>query len=1026
MKTDIRIEITFLCMALQLVSGQTSYTSETLTINEGLSQNTVSSIMQDKKGFIWIGTNDGLNRYDGYEFKIYKNDLHNINSLSGNSVTCIVEDNQNILWVGTSSGLSKLNLKTGQFEQKKLPPEVLSAIKNVYTTALLIDKKNNLWIGTRTGLLILSLNSNTIINFSKSAHTLSQLNDKYITSIFEDYSGRMWIGTSKAGLFSYSISSNNLEHIELPHNNHPILTITEIAPGNLIVGTYGSGLFFIEAKNGRMSCKLLYADKFSKYVRTILRQDEQQILFAAQKGIFMFNITKNIFSILDDDFKDGAPNLAFRDRSGVVWVGVNGGGIKKLIPNLKLFKTVKQDESAQNGIMFKSVRTFLVDSADRLWVAGHGGINYKSVKVTSDKWSEVKALKGLNIYALVQDPFDKNIYWVGIEGKGFNKYSFLTKKIKRLFSAPSDKIRVDEVYKILVTSTKDIYLGTERGIVKYNSNSGTSKLYYHSPLDKNSVVPGKIKALYEDVSGKIWIGSDSEGISILDPATGITKRYVNSVKPLSISANRINSFCEDSEGVMWVGTENGLNKFLPAENGFKRYTSKDGLLDDYIYGILSDGVGNLWISSNRGISRFTISKEQFSNFDVSYNLQSNEFNTVAYYKAPSGELFFGGIKGFTSFFPKDIRSSKFEPAVMITNFKKNNAEVDLGENICYGKKLDLTYLDHFFSFEIASTDFSYPARSRFRYRLEGFDNNWIYTNGFNRMAVFSNINPGHYKFRVGVANSDGMWSRKETVLDISITPALWATWWFRAISFFIVIAILFLLYYSRNKRLKIEKEIQYQLTQQLINSQEEERRNISAELHDEMGQDLIVIKNKLLLAKREGSTSSHVEESIEIITKAINDISSISHLLHPSELEQLGLSLAIEAMIQRVENSTEIKFKFDLLSLDNYFPNKEGINIFRIFQEAFNNIVKHSEATLVMINCVRSNESLRIEITDNGKGISANHNKQNKIGPHLGIAGMIKRTEMMRGKFSIKSSPNKGTKIILNFASKNKKQISTT
>jgi len=1020
MKQFILTYILVLIFSIKM-SAQFVEVKKSLTIDDGLSQNSVYAIHQDNKGFIWFGTKNGLNRFDGYEFKIFKNDINDKSSLSGNFVKAIIEDENDCLWIGTGRGLSKYNLATGQFEQDQLPEGLKQTLKDKHCTSLAIDRKKTLWIGTRAGVYSLSLLTNEFTDYSLSSHPIAALSNKYIYRIFEDSAGRYWFGTFHNGLFYFDATKGKLTSFKPEGTFRGYISgICEISPGKILVGTFQGGINIFDVQQNTITWLDLEKHNYDGFITQVLPYRAGEYLIVTNRSIFIFKSSDHSFRKIWSSISKGSPSSICLDRSGVLWIGTSGHGIFRLKLKYKNFKTVTKATPNHPGLSFASVRSFFLDENKELWVAGHGGLN-KMDYTSNDNlhWENIEMYKRYNIYACVQDPVNKEKYWLGFDGGGLHRFDRISSEDDYFFNGVGyfkSFEKVSEVYKILISSTKELYFGTDKSLIHYDPQTEKFSEYLHNPAASNTIVNRKYKAIYEDNKGRIWIGSDRDGFSILDPTAGSFQNFRTDDCPYSLSANRVNSFCETKDGVMWIGTENGLNKFIPKEKQFQVYTSKDGLADDYIYGVLDDDEGNLWLSTNKGITRFNPESELITNFDVSYGLQSNEFNTVSYYKSPSGEMFFGGINGFTAFFPEEIQYNEFEPEVILTKFKKNNREFITEKSISYGDLLELTYKDHFFSFEFASTDFTNPERNKFRYSLSGFDDRWIYTDAFNRNANFTNIDPGTYELKIAASNSDGIWSENVRKITICIHPAFWDTFWFKSLSLISLLTIIILLYGSRIKRLKVEREIQRELSGKLINSQEKEREKISHSLHDELGQELLVVRNMLLSAKQKNTYQKQLDDSISMLSKSIENISNISHLLHPSELKHLGLTLALESMIDLVQSASDIKIKSHLLGLDEFFNKDQRINVFRIVQESLNNIIKHSTATEASVNSTIEGKRLTIMIADNGKGF--NTEKPHFFGtnrPHLGLAGMKERVNMLKGKVKIDSAPGKGTRIILNF-----------
>ena len=1013
------INITFILFFFQMsLSAQLYNKVDIITTDNGLSQNVINTIFQDSKGFIWFGTNDGLNRYDGYEFKIYKNDFFDENSLTDNIITSIIEDNSNNLWIGTGSGLSKLNLLKNKFEQETLPEKLINTLSDKSITSLELDFNNDLWIGTRSGLFKLSTKSNIFIDFTESSLPISELANKNITSLKKGPDGKIWIGIYGEQIYSLDPVNDKLQNIVFsPDKNlYYVSNILNVSTEQILVGTNINRFYLIDISDNRVNPYITKLHYNNEYLTNFNSLSNNNVFFTNYGTICMLDLdSREIIKLLNIKFESGLISYLI-DKSGVLWAGTNGAGIHKISLQSTNFSTVKKKNKITPGLSFNSVRTMFIDNKNKLWVGGHHSIDTCTYEPGNfQDWGELEQFRGKNVYSIVQDPVDDNINWIGTEINGLIKYD-KSKPDTFIFMKDEEKIfnYFNRVYKLLVSSSKIIYIGTNRGLITFNPFNSKFNNFIEIIENREISVVSSIKALYEDSNGLIWIGSADEGVAVLNPVTNDILKYKAGSNEYPFCGNRINTFCEGENGVMWIGTENGLNKFDTVKDSVSIYSLNESLLNNYIYGILSDKDGNLWFSTNGGLYKFNTSTEEFTNFDIGHGLQSNEFNTVAFYKSNEGEMFFGGVKGFSSFFPEDIKLSSYQPEVVFTKFRKSNKEFNLYKSITYLDTLELNYNDYFFSFDFASTDFANPEKIQFRYMLEGFHDEWIYTDKFVKNVGFTNIDPDTYILRVAATNSDGVLSSKEKTLTIIIHPALWDTIWFRATSLLLIVFLTFLIINSRFRTLKLEKEKQLKLHERIISIQEEERKNISSELHDDLGQNLLVVKNKLLLAERD-KKFDQVYESMDILDDTIQDISNISHYLHPTELDELGLSRAVEAMSSRIKSSTDLTININLESTDGFFAKEDYINLFRIFQEAINNIIKHSKATRVDLRSVKTNNKLKIIISDNGIGFKVNEQSGKDDRPRFGISGMKERVHILKGKFKIKSQAGKGTEVILEF-----------
>jgi len=478
------------------------------------------------------------------------------------------------------------------------------------------------------------------------------------------------------------------------------------------------------------------------------------------------------------------------------------------------------------------------------------------------------------------------------------------------------------------------------------------------------------------------------------------------------------TLCEDKTGALWLGTSEGLNRFDPKTAAVAHYYVKDGLPNNFIYGILCDEQGRLWISTNKGLSCFDdrlLPGKKFKNYDARDGLQGDEFNQRTCFKNKNGELFFGGTDGLTRFHPDRIHDNPRVPPVVLTAFKKHDQRVLFDRDISEVDNIELNYTDKAFSFEFAALNYTNSAKNQYAYMMESFDRNWIYC-GTRRVAYYTNLDPGDYVFRVKGSNNDGVWNEKGITIKIKINPPFWATWWFRGLSALAVIGIIGSMYERRISGLRKAKAAQEEFSRRLIATQEAERKRIASELHDGLGQDLLIIKNELQQFTNsflgQGQSSNGLSELSDLAQEAINEVREISSNLHPHQLDRLGLKKALVAMINKIAQSAALQIDWDIDEVSGFFSKEAEINIFRLVQEGLNNIVKHAAATAATIQINKLATKIEIFVADNGIGFDADlYSASPAMQKGFGLSGMAERTRILHGEFSIDSAPGKGTRL---------------
>jgi signal transduction histidine kinase/ligand-binding sensor domain-containing protein/DNA-binding NarL/FixJ family response regulator len=780
-----------------------------LSLGEGLSQSVVTSILQDSQGFMWFGTQDGLNRFDGYTFKVYKNDPEKPGSLRLNFINALYEDSEGALWVGTNGGgLDKLDRDQDAFTHFDADSAGSKGLTDNFVNAIYEDSDGFLWIGTDEGLNRFDRDTGEFTYFLNDPENPQSISSNMITSIYEDSMGTMWIGTSggedegglntldrESGIFTtYRYDSNDSYSL----SDDDITQILEDRLGNLWITTNGGGVNKLNRET----------DKFDRYlpeennpnslsydaIQTMV-EDKHGLLWIGTNGggINLLDPTSGQIARFQHDPNDSLSLSAdqvwsiYEDRSGVLWFGTFGGGLNKFDPDGAKFGTFESDPKNPNSLNDPSVWSIYEDREGILWIGTNsGGLN--RLDRETGEWRQFMAAD-LNPYSISANTVmpileDRDgILWAGTWGGGLNRLNRETFRFSQVDSWPF-------VFQVFEDRSGNLWIGTYGlGLGLVNKETEEITYYQNEENDPQSLSGNAVSVILEDQDGYLWIGTPENGLNRFNPATGkVTRFNTDSDTRGSLSSNAVMSIHISSDGVLWVGTfGGGLNKYDPMIETFQVYRERDGLPNDSIYGILEDEQGKLWLSTNLGLSKFDPATETFKNFDVSDGLQSNEFNQGAYYQSPTGEMFFGGINGLNAFFPEEITDNPFIPPVVITDFKLFNETVELGEESPLEVPIDgtdeitLTHQDDFFSFEFASLHYSSPEENQYAYIMEGLDKDWNLV-GNRRFAGYTNVPPGDYTFKVVGTNRDGLWNAEGASLKITVVPPFWQTWWFRVVA----------------------------------------------------------------------------------------------------------------------------------------------------------------------------------------------------------------------------------------------------
>ncbi|MBX2844214.1 MAG: SpoIIE family protein phosphatase [Flammeovirgaceae bacterium] len=919
----------FVFLRISVFGQYNKFAFENITLDKGLSQSHINCILQDKKGFIWVGTRGGLNRYDGSNFKVYFHDPSDSTSISNNIIYSIYEDENGLIWIGTQNGLTVFDHKFQNFRTFQKDPNSSNSLSDNAITAIQQDTLGNYWVGTQEG----GINKISFPNGleGKAEFTLYQniignpqsISSNRITAITADRFGFLWVGTQENGLNKFNPETGKSIRYLIAKDNSgvKINTIFESFNGEIWVGT-NNGLKRIFLRKGTRTFEknetiVSYTHNpkrgnsiSSNSVMAITQTDSLNIWIGTDDaGINKFDFKRIIFYKYqyDDTNKKSLISNNIKSMSGdymgALWVGTNSG-ISKGGEEANRFKLYHKDPSIQNTLTSSNVQMLYKERSGIIWIGTFdGGLNkydsktkkytaYTSKDIFDQGISRTQKLKeeqekkakkkkrrrsrrkrtkskpkpkplNLSNDRVLSLHRDKNkTVWIGTGDGGLNKLDLRTETFshyKAVIENP-DSLSNNTIRVIYEDEYNNLWLGTEGGLNKFDGNK--FKRYINDVNDINSLSHNDVRAIIKDKKGNFWIGTFGGGLNKFNPKTGQFFRYQKSEEN-SLPSNAIFCLHEDQSGFIWVGTSTGFSKFDPEDETFINYSDKDGLPNNFVYGILDDNKGNLWLSTNKGISRFNIENQIFKVYDKRDGLQSNEFNPGAFFKTPFGEMLFGGINGFNSFYPKKIKDNEKLPSIVITEFRLFNTEVPIGTNdspleyhISETKRITLPYTDNVFSFEFVGLSFTHAEKNQYAYKLENFEDKWV-NSGTRRFANYTNIPPGKYIFRVKASNNDGLWNEEGVAIEITITPPFWKTWWFYLI---LVLSISSIVYgYIKHrlvslykKQQDLEKKVQIRTSELQIEKDRVEMAN--KEILEQ--KDEISTKNKELTKKNTDITSS--------------------------------------------------------------------------------------------------------------------------------------------------------------------------
>ncbi|MCU0642966.1 MAG: histidine kinase, partial [bacterium] len=1035
------------CLANHLNAQPQNISFECLTLDQGLSQSTVASIVQDHDGFMWFGTIDGLNKFDGYNFTVYKNNPGDSGSIADNWITSLFLGRDGTLWIGTlSRGLCNYDPRSDKFSNYRFDP-------------IPIDSPE------RQRLL------------AELPFTFSYLNYFTIKAIFEDHAGSLWIGTFGGGLYQFDKKTGEFiqhpfvfeEKNDLAYN---IMTINETIQNGvstLWLGTYGGGLVKFTEGKGFAFYQHDPADSNSLVNDRIISICPDTSCGNRFLWIGTFGDGMDRFDLVSGEFKHcrndpmNSNSLSsnqvmsiLKDCCHELWIGTFDAGLNRLDVNKNQFSRYQHDPTNINSLGSNEVLSLFEDRSGILWIGTNFGYGINKFNRRKNKFAhyfhdprDANSLSENVVFSLCEDR--NGLLWIGTFQTGINRLDREKNEFVNFRHDPKNRFSISDnhVRAILEDSQGALWIGTFSGGLNYfDRRNNKFNHYKHHPDDSTSISANQVRSIYEDEFGNLWIAAFGGGLDKFDRAKRRFTHYqYDPNDSTSVSDNQVYFITGDGKGNLWVATfgggfcqfniqtakfvryrhhpddektvcddrilmiyldrtdtnliwlgsfGKGFDKFDKRSQTFIHFTEQDGLANGVVYSILPDDHGCLWLSTNKGISKFDPRTDTFVNYDLLDGLQSNEFNAGAYHRSQrSGEMFFGGVNGFNIFDPDQIQISSEVPPVVITSFKIFDEEMchQFGP-IFQGKAIALSHRENFFSFEFSVLDYTDVSKHQYAYKLEGLDHDWIQC-GSRRYVNYTNLDPGNYIFRVKGANCDGVWNEAGTHINLKIKPRFYQTkYWHPTVVGTLILLII--LFFTARTRLKIRRSVELER----IRNQEKERvqKTIAADFHDELGQKLTkislfseIVKTRLL------NKSPDDIDYINKISKAAKELSSSTRdfiwTLNPTQNSLHDVVLYLKDFGDELFDKTGIDFRVAGISsqLEGIsLPMEWRRHLILIFKEAMHNVIKHSECSSLTFHVAVNASHFELSLDDNGIGCL-----NGKLSSGQGLTNMKHRAELI-------------------------------
>ncbi|MDO9376480.1 MAG: two-component regulator propeller domain-containing protein [Ferruginibacter sp.] len=851
-----------------------------LSTADGLSQNSIFSILKDSRGFMWFATDDGLNRYDGYNFQVYRHDPQNPASIINNSLSGLAEDDAGNLWIVTAGGLEKFDRSSETFIHHR------SSNTNRLFRNIFIDGKKRIWLGSTDGFCLFDPAQKTFRFYQHNPADSNSLSNNFVTRIIQDAQGMLWIAT-RNGLNVFNPEKKTFKHFyHDPLNQGSIdvgfvKTLFKDHQGNIWVGMQGSGVALYNRRQNQftrfrhdpvISTSLGYNDILS------FSEDLSGRVWIGTEngGISIYDpVSRNFTTHKNSDIDPGSLSgnsvyCLYKDDIGNMWAGTWSGGINFLPLFGDKFQHHTKKPYVSNSLSSNMVLSIAGDSSGNVWIGTDGGGLNRYDPTTGNYThfsNEGDGKPGIfNNYVVSAVEYKPGVLALGFHRGGIDIFDTHAKTFKHYVTPdPNLNRRTQQSVNITYKDRQgDLWLGTNDngGLFRFKDKTETFDHFAPDPQNKKSISGTLVHCVYETRSGELFVGGD-RGLDLFDRKTREFTNFRNDpANRLSLGNNIVYCILEDRHGDLWIGTAGGLNHFNRRTNTFKVYTERQGLANNVVYGILQDKNERLWITTNKGMSRFDPATKDFRNFDVHDGLQSNTFKPKAAWQSPEGQIFIGGVNGFNSFYPDSILENSYVPPVYLTGFQVFNKPVSIGEgsplknSINEAKEIILKYSQSVFTIEFAALNFTQPLQNSYAYMLEGFDEDWNQS-GNKRSATYTNLNPGTYIFKVRGSNNDGVWNMNGTSVKITVLPPFWLTWWFVTAMILLLIGLIIAVYRFRLRAIKHQQVVLQQKvaeqTLQLVHLNKEERKaRLEAEAsraESEIARQEAALANKELQSK---------------------------------------------------------------------------------------------------------------------------------------------------------------------------------
>lgn len=1087
-----RIPSVCCCIVLLMLNNSSFAQAPTVQFDvvgaeQGMEEANILCMYQDSRGFMWFGTNYGLKKYDGYTFTTYAATAGNNASLSNNFVQDITEDRNGDLWIATlGGGVCRFDRAKERFHSYRTDLVNKNTVSSDDVYALEADPSGNIWIGSNEGLDLLDIKTGVVTRKPMSADRATAAAEKHVQQLLVDSRGKLWIGTHKGGLKRLDLASGEITHYRhsresqnaIASNN--ITAILEDRNNRLWIGTADDGLDMLDPTTGVFShfrSKNDGTGLLSNEIRAVLKRDQQLWIGTENGGISVLDTEKGTFTnytrqeVNRQSLVSNSINCLLKDTKGSIWIGTFNAGINLVDIDAGKFAHYYHIPTI-NSISNNKVLCFFENAAGKVWIGTDGG-GLNLYDPATGKFSVFRhqpanknSICGDNVLSVIED--SKGNVWIGTWGNGVSVYSPSTKSYRHYKNNPYDSssLSSNNAWTIFEDRDRNIWIGTYGGgLNKFDPSTHSFTSFRYDENNEFTIGDNWVNSVNQDKNGNLWVCTSGGGLQLFDLKTQKFHRFQYQADANSIGNSNVNNVYIDKQDKLWIGTQGGLSMYDQHSKTFTNYTQADGLPGSSVFGILEDDNGNLWLSTDNGVSRFSRATKAFSNFTRGDGLQSQKFRENAFLKTSNGTFYFGGNNGFNVFSPSGIKSTAFDPPLVITRFQLFNRDVQVGEgtnslspltkSITETNAVVLSHRETFFSFSFASLNYSVRDHRQYQYMMEGFDEQW-HEVGANHTATYTNLDPGKYVFRVRGLNNEAQWSDNIKSISVTITPPYWRTWWFRITVILAVLAIATLFYLARLNAVKrreqiLKRKVEEQTGQlTVLNAEERKARQEADHANDELEkknrelEQFVYIASHDLREPLRTTTSfvtllqkhykgkidakadtylSYINDASERMRTLINDLLEYSRIGNNKEVEEVNTS----QLLQEVQTDLQVALSeagatIKAESLPTIAAHRTAIK--QLFQNLIANGIKFRKkdtAPHIDIRATKNEGSWKFSFTDNGIGIAEHHQKRifdifqrlhsrkEYEGSGIGLAHCRKIVELHRGEIWVESVPGQGS-----------------